>query len=117
MEANTKSLTFKLIGEGPAYEAVCKGEGKKDWLTLQGTGRERLYDPAGSAEGVAIIRFSEIRLSHILGFVVQKLQKETPSKDLDIELTAEVANKILNYHKRNPDKRYRIVLASEDGLF
>ena len=124
MEKNTctKVLTFKLMGDGPEYEAQCKGEGcvregEMDRLTMRGTGRERLFDPAGSLDGVEIFRFSGIRVSNIFGFVVQKIQKDTPSKDIDIEISKEVAEKILDYHKRNPDKKYKIVLTSESGLF
>ena len=113
----TKALTFKLIGEGPEYEAICKSETDKSRLTMQATEKERLYDPTGSSEGVEIFRFSDIRISNAFGYVVQKIQKSTPSKDVDIELSKEIADKILSFSKINPEKKYKLVRASGDGLF
>ena len=112
----TKTLTFKLITEGPEYEAICKGLGQAERLTVRGSGCEKLYDPAGSPDGVPVLGFSEIRLSNALGFLVQKIQSKTPSKDIDIELNGEVADKVLNYYQRNPDKKYKLVLAPTESV-
>jgi len=114
---NTGVLTFTLLGKGPEYEAICKGEGDRNRLIARPTGDERLYDPAGSSEGVEILRFSSIRISNVFGHVLQKIQKTTPNKDVDVELSGEVAEKVLSYYARNPDKKYKLVLASEKGLF
>jgi len=113
----TGVLTFKLVGNGPEYEAICKGEGDRNRLTEHPTGCERLIDPAGSPDGIKIFRFSTIRISNIFGYVVQKIQQATPNKDVDIELPVEIAEKILDYFKRSPDKKYKLILASEKGLF
>jgi len=113
----TKALTFTLQGEGPEYEAVCKGEGDRSRLIARPTGGERLYDPSGSSEGVEILSFSSIRISNVFGHVLQKIQKTTPNKDVDIELPGEIAEKILSYRERNPDKKYRMILVSQEGLF
>lgn len=112
---NNQTLTFKLIGDGPMFEASCKGIGQSDRLTINASGVERIYDPEGSEESVAILRFSDIRVSNIFGFVVQKIQQTTPSKDVDIELPANIANMILDLHKRNPDKKHKITFAPKSG--
>jgi|GEM_PF-4272401 len=117
---NTKVLTFKLAGDGPEHDAFCKGAGDKQRIVehgINGMGKARLFDPDGSSDGVEIFKFSEVRVSNIFGFVVQKIQKETPSKDVDVEIAANVADMILNYHKVNPEKRYRLILAPKEGLF
>ena len=113
----TKVLTFKLMGDGPEYEAICKGEGDVHRQNLMTVSCERLIDPAGSAEGVEILRRSKPRMSNALGFAVQKFRKETPFKDIDVELSKEIGEKILSEHKKNPDRKYKIVFATEEALF
>jgi len=111
------TLTFKLINEGPEYEAICKGLGQPDRLTINYTGSERLYDMSGSHDGTPVFRFSEIRVSNAFGFVVQRIQNKAPSMDIDIEIDGAVADKILAHHMRNPDKRYKLVLTRQQGVF
>ncbi|MCL2822084.1 MAG: hypothetical protein FWD86_02665 [Firmicutes bacterium] len=115
----TTVLTFKLVGEGPEYEAICKGQGdmaRKPHF-IRGTGNEKLFDPQGSDQGVPLLSFSEVRISNVFGFVWQKMQNSTPTKDIDIELPGQIGDRILDFHRRNPDKKYRLVLSLNSAVF